>query len=70
MSAIDNSGERKFLHDLSNPLTTALFLLDAMLESNRENTPVGMEKLFKVQKALKNCQELVHARRESLNAVA
>ncbi len=63
-----NSGERKFLHDISNPLTTALFLLDTMIDSNGENPAPGMERLVKVRMALRRSQEMVHARREELQA--
>jgi hypothetical protein len=65
--------ERKFLHDISSPLGTALFVLDACLEERR-GTPAEQSEEFRsleqAYAALDKVRQLVAARRDTLVAEA
>lgn len=58
--------EKKFLHDLANPITTAVFLIDVLVAKRQKNAEITVEQLQKVQNALKKSNELIRERRELL----
>jgi Mg2+ and Co2+ transporter CorA len=62
--------ERKFLHDISSPLSTGLFLMDSILNSIRNKLGESAEevtRLNELQKALMRMRDLVKVRRDLLN---
>lgn len=70
MSNFKDDGERKFLHDIANPLTTAIFLMDVILSSMATKPENLNEKLEKVHAALQKSQNLLQARREVLQNIS
>ena len=70
MSNFEDDGERKFLHDIASPLTTAIFLLEVVLSSTGKNPENLNEKLEKVHAALQKSQNILHARREVLQNIS
>ena len=65
------SDERKFIHDISTPLSVAFGMIETVLASVAKDgpslTPVHIERLEKGLKALKATNALVHQRREDLH---
>ncbi len=57
--------ERKFLHDLSSPLNTAL-LLSEIMATNPQIEPNLKSKLLDLGKCLETCIQLVEKRRSIL----
>jgi hypothetical protein len=57
--------ERQFLHDLANPLATALFVAELATESVVDQPELAAE-LRKVMLALEKIKVLLHARRTAL----
>ncbi len=55
------SPEKKFIHDLGTPLSTALLLMEVLLESSPEQ-----EKMSKVMDSLNKLRVLVEQRRSEL----
>jgi len=61
--------ERKFLHEVANPIATALFVADALLEDLKEagSTPADtLAQLSQVTQALEKTQVLLQNRRKIL----
>lgn len=59
--------ERRFLHEVANPLTAALFTLDVALESARAAGDASMlQDLERIQKSLEKVRLLLRKRRELL----
>ena len=56
--------ERKFLHDLANPLATCMLVIEVLAETNPD------PKFAKLKKNLDAMQELIRARREILLAIS
>lgn len=68
---IKESEERKFLHDLSNPLAIASGLVDILLSDNEKNPSLTDEQKRRLEKAfhaLERIKELLRARRGDLTA--
>ena len=62
--------ERQFLHDLSNPLSTALFIADELVQVTRERQP-GSEALSEIVSlltSLERARDLITERRRCLLA--
>lgn len=57
--------ERKFVHDIANPLAIAMFALDACL-AERVARKESTEELRKVHAALERVQRLIAERRAAL----
>lgn len=61
--------ERKFLHDISNPLCTGMFFLDEAIEGFSAHPDVNPEGLLQIKKSYQAFQKviaLLHERREVL----
>jgi hypothetical protein len=56
--------ERKFLHDVANPLATCMLIIEILSETNPD------PKIAKLKKNLDSMQELIKARREILFATS
>ncbi len=55
--------EREFLHDISTPVATALFLIDSLLDNSSE---VQDDKLKKLQIKLEEIKVHIESRRNDL----
>lgn len=65
----NGSDEREFLHNLASPLSTALFLVDALLDSVQKRAtgdPGELEQVIKIYKSLDKIKNLLKDRREEL----
>jgi signal transduction histidine kinase len=65
----DRSGERQFIHDIANPLSSALFVLDMLTEELRIGQKIPQDKLELLQRArdsLHRIRALVDTRRNVL----
>jgi hypothetical protein len=63
------SEERKFLHDLSTPISTVFFLLDMVIEKLKEDTEKNQLEIKMLESAVKSMQsakELMRLRREDI----
>ena len=68
---MSNNDERKFLHDLASPLTSAMFLADILLDNMQAKPNCVPEELSQVQqiyKAMEKIQHMLQSRREILIA--
>lgn len=59
--------EREFLHDISTPISTALFIMESLIESLDQNRAHEGEKL---QKKLLEIRDLIERRRSELKSSA
>jgi hypothetical protein len=57
--------ERDFLHDISTPVATALFILDSMLDSPDQ---IALDRLEKLKSKLAEMGDLIARRREQLKS--
>ena len=67
--SVNESEERKVLHDIAGPLGTAMFLLELVVEIMNESpnsNPEGLEQIGKVGEALEKAKKVLHERREVL----
>ncbi|MEK6578576.1 MAG: hypothetical protein AABZ55_05060 [Bdellovibrionota bacterium] len=65
----DGSDERKFLHDIAGPVATAMFLLDAILESFQGVSgvsPSDVDQLRNALGALEKAKKMLEDRRAVL----
>ena len=63
---MDNKSlERKFLHDVSTPVGSALFLTDILMESMRSENPdhPGLKQMTDLMDALTTVKHLIDVRR-------
>lgn len=61
--------ERQFLHDIAGPIGTAMFLLDATLDTTQNRVdadPDEIAQLGQVYQALEKVKKLLQERREVL----
>lgn len=61
--------ERKFIHDISNPLGVALGMLETALESLKASGRASPEEILRLEKAMRSITkttDLIHQRREAL----
>ncbi len=66
---MNDSNERKFLHDIASPLGAAIFLLDMTVEDMVKRTGANPEELNQIKQAfdsLKQIQALLEAKRDAL----
>lgn len=66
---VNEEDERKFLHDLANPLSTALFLVDVVLESFQIHPDLNQDELHQLRQlfeSLDKVKNLIQDRREFL----
>jgi flagellin-specific chaperone FliS len=63
--------ERKFLHEVANPVATALFVADALLEELRSSQVAieTVEQLARVTQALEKTQKIIQGRRTVLQGL-
>ena len=64
-----NSNERKFLHDMANFLGTAMFLMDALLDSAQSRSGVDSGErlqMGQINEALEKMKKMIEERRELL----
>ena len=62
----ENSPERKFLHDISTPVGTALFLTDLMLETLKEENSAHLDQMTSIFQALTMARKMIEERRETI----
>lgn len=65
----DPKSERKFLHDISSPLGTALFISDVLAESLTVGSPLSEEDLQQIKTILSELdrvKNMIQKRREIL----
>lgn len=66
---MNETDEKKFLHDLANPVSTALFLVDVVLESFQNRPDLNQDELLQLQEichSLDKVKDLIQDRREFL----
>lgn len=66
---MQESDERKFLHDIASPLGTAMFLMDVLLDSLRDRAAVNpdeLEQATQVCQALEKARQMLKDRRQAL----
>jgi signal transduction histidine kinase len=64
-----SSTERKFLHDLANPLAIALGMVESVVDDGLENqtlNEVQQRRLKKAQDAMERLRDLLRSRRSSV----